>query len=60
MVQTGAKAVDLKKIIKHHRHEAEHSRRLGARVASDFHIKAVEALEDIERRFGDAIIEGET
>ena len=52
--------MDLKKIIKHHQHEAEHSRRLGARVASDFHIKAVEALEDIERRFGDAIIEGET
>ena len=52
--------MDLKKIIKHHRHEAEHTRRLHALVAADFHIKAAEALEDIERRFGDAIFEGET
>jgi hypothetical protein len=35
--------MDLKKIIKHHQHEAEHSKRLGARVASDFHIKAAAA-----------------
>jgi hypothetical protein len=60
MVQAGVKAMDLKKIIKHHQHEAEHSRRLGACVASDFHIRAAAALEDIERRFGEAIIEGET
>jgi hypothetical protein len=33
---------------------------LGALVAADFHIKAAEALEDIESRFGEAIIEGET
>jgi hypothetical protein len=31
-----------------------------ARVATDVHIKAAEALEDIESRFGKAIIEGET
>jgi hypothetical protein len=29
-------------------------------VASDFHIKAAAALEDIERRFGETVIEGET
>ena len=38
---------------------AEHTKRLGAIVAADFHIKAAEALEDIERRFGEAIAEGE-
>jgi hypothetical protein len=48
--------MDLKKIIKHHRYEAEHTKRLGAVVATDFHIKVAEALEDIERRFGGAII----
>jgi hypothetical protein len=52
--------MDLKKIIKHHRHEAEHTPRLGALVAYGFHIKAAAALEEVERRFGDAIIEGET
>jgi hypothetical protein len=31
-----------------------------ARIAADFHLKAAEYLEDIERRFGDAIIDGET
>jgi len=59
MVQA-AKAMDLKKIIQHHRYEAGHAKRLSALVAADFHIKAAEALEDIERRFGDAIFEGET
>jgi hypothetical protein len=52
--------MDLQKIIKHHRHEAEYTRRLGALVAYDFRIKAAEALEEVERRFGEAIIEGET
>jgi len=50
----------LKKIIKHHRYEAGHAKRLGALVAYDFHIKAAAALEEVERRFGDAIIESET
>ena len=50
--------MNLKNIIKHHRYEAEHSRRLGALVAYDFHIKAAAALEEIERRFGEEIIEG--
>ena len=44
--------MDLQKIIKHHRYEAEHAQRLRALVAANFHIKAAEALEDIERRFG--------
>jgi hypothetical protein len=52
--------MDLKTIIQHHRYEAEHAKRLGAAVAANFHIKATEALEDIERRFGEAIMEGET
>ena len=52
--------MDLKKIIKHHRYEAGHAKRLGALVAYDFHIKAAAALEEVERRFGDAIIESET
>ena len=52
--------MDLKKIIKHHRHEADHSRRLYARVAAQFHAEAAQVLEDIERRFGEAIIEHET
>jgi hypothetical protein len=52
-------SIDLKKIIKHHQHEAVHTSRLGARVAADFHIKAVEALEDIERRLGEAIVAGD-
>ena len=51
--------MDLKKIIKHHRYEAEYTRRLGAHVAAEFHNKAAQALEDIERRFGDAIFEGD-
>jgi hypothetical protein len=29
-------------------------------VAADFHIKTAAGLEDIERRFGEAIIGGET
>jgi hypothetical protein len=57
MVQ-GVEAMDLKKIIKHHRYEAEHSKRLMARVAAVFHLRAAEVLEDIERRFGEAITEG--
>ena len=52
------KATDLQKIIKHHRYEAGHAKRLGALVAYDFHIKAAAALEEVQRRFGDAIIEG--
>ena len=42
--------MDLKGIIKYHRYEAEHAKRLSAHVAADFHIKAAEALEDIEQR----------
>jgi hypothetical protein len=42
-----------------HRHEAEHPRRLRAHVAAEFHKQAA-ALEDIERRFGDAIRWGDT
>jgi hypothetical protein len=60
MVQAGVEDKDLKAIIKHHRREAEHCKRLRALVAYDFHIKAAAALEEVERRFGDAIIEGET
>jgi hypothetical protein len=52
--------MDLQKWIKHHRHETEYWRRLHARPASEFHAEAVQVLEDIERRFGEAIIEGET
>ena len=52
--------MDLKNIIEHHRYEAGHAKRLSALVAADFHLKAVQVLEDIERRFGDAIFEGET
>jgi hypothetical protein len=52
--------MDLQKIIKHQRHQAEHTKRLGALVAAEFHAKAAEALEDIESRFGEAITEGET
>jgi hypothetical protein len=52
--------MDLKTIIQHHRYEAEHAKRLRAVVATNFHIKAAQALEDIERRFGEAIIEDET
>ena len=54
--------MDLKKIIKHHRDEAEHTRRLHAHVAAEFHTKAAQVLEDVERRFAEAIIiiEGET
>jgi len=54
----GVKAMDLKGIIKYHRYEAEHAKRLRALVAADFHMKAAQVLEDIERRFGEAIIEG--
>ena len=43
--------MDLKKIIKHHRYEAGHAKRLGALVAYDFHIKAAAALEEVQRRF---------
>jgi hypothetical protein len=50
----------LKELIAHHRHEAEHTRRLHAHMAAEFHTKAAQVLEDIERRFGEAIIEGET
>jgi hypothetical protein len=52
--------MDLKKIIKHHRDEAEHTRRLHAYVAAEFHTKAAQVLEDVERRSAEAIIEGET
>jgi hypothetical protein len=52
--------MDLQKIIKHHRREAEHSRRLMAHVAAVFHLRAAEVLEDIERQFGEAITEGAT
>ena len=52
--------MDLKKIIKHHRDEAEHTRRLHAHVAAEFHTKAAQVLEDVERRFAEAIIESET
>jgi hypothetical protein len=52
--------MDLQKLIKHHRHQAEHTRRLGARVAEALHREAVVFLEDVERRFGEAIIEGES
>ena len=34
--------MDLQKIIKHHRYEAEHAQRLRALVAANFHIKAAE------------------
>ena len=54
-----AKAMDLKNIIEHHRYEAEHAKRLRALVSADFHIKAAPVLEEIERRSGEAIIEGE-
>ena len=50
--------MDLQKIIKHHRYEPGHAKRLGALVAADFHIKAAQMLEDIERQFGEAVIEG--
>jgi hypothetical protein len=50
----------LQEIIKHHRYEAEYAQRLRALVAANFHIKVAEALEDIERPFGEAIIGGET
>jgi hypothetical protein len=59
MDQAGVKTMELKKIIQHHRYEAGHSKRLGAFVAADFHVKAAEALEDIERRFGEAIVAGD-
>ena len=52
--------MDLKEIIKHHRYEAGHAKRLRALVAADFHVKAAQVLEDIERQFGEAITEGET
>ena len=51
--------MDLKKIIKHHRDEAEHTRRLHARVATEFHTKAAQALEDVERRLAEAITRDE-
>jgi hypothetical protein len=51
--------MDLKKIIKHHRHEAEHWRRMHARPATEFHAEAAKVLEDIERRFGEAIVAGD-
>ena len=52
--------MELRNIIKHHRQEADHSRRLHAHVAAKFYTEAATVLEDIERRFGEAIIEGET
>ena len=52
--------MDPKNLIKHHRYEFEHAKRSMARVAADFHLKAAEYLEDIERRFGEAITEGAT
>jgi len=39
----GVKAMELKNIIKHHRYEAEHAKRLRALVVADFHIKAAVA-----------------
>ena len=52
--------MDLKKIIKHHRDEAEHTRRLHAHVAAEFHTKAAQALEDVERRLAEAIAQQHT
>jgi hypothetical protein len=52
--------MDLQRSIKHHKHEVEHWRRLGACPASEFSAEDVNLLEDIERQFGDAIIEGES
>ena len=49
--------MDLKKIIKHHRYEAEHSNRLMAHVAAVFHLRAAEVLEDIERRLTEKTID---
>jgi hypothetical protein len=43
--------MDLQKIIKHHLHQAAHSKRSHAHVAAQFHTRAAQALEDIERRF---------
>ena len=50
--------MDLQKLIKHHRREAEYWGRLHANPAVELHTEAVKVLEDIERRFGEAIIEG--
>jgi hypothetical protein len=47
--------MDLQRLIKHHKHEAEHSRRLGAHVAAEFHRKALAFLESVELSFDDAI-----
>ena len=41
--------MDLQKLIKHHRHEAEHWRRLHANVAAEFHAEAAAKVEEIER-----------
>jgi hypothetical protein len=54
------KAMDLQKIIKHHKREAEHWRRMGALPAAEFNTEAARALEDIERRFGERITEGDS
>jgi hypothetical protein len=51
--------MDLKNLIKHHRYQFEHSKRFMARAAADFHLKAAKYLEDIERRFGEAIVAGD-
>jgi hypothetical protein len=52
--------MELQKLIKHHSHEIDYWRRLHAHVAAEFHTEAAQVLEDIERRFDDAIIEGAT
>ena len=50
----------LRKLIKFHRDEARHWRMLHANPAVELHTKAADLLDHIERRFGDAIFEGET
>jgi hypothetical protein len=52
--------MDLQQLIKHHRHAAEHSRRLHAYVATELHQYAVKLLEAIEERLFGNGVEGET
>jgi hypothetical protein len=52
--------MDLQELIKHHKHQAEHWRRLGAGPATELHLDAVTLLEAIEESlFGDGV-EGQT
>jgi hypothetical protein len=48
--------MDLQKLIKHHKSEAEHWRRLGAGPATELHRAAVAFLEDFEMSFDDDAI----